>query len=200
VLATTDVEYLGVDMPTAYDPAQFDDDWRAGRPYQPFFCEENVWQLLRSGDLPAPAAAIFVTNARRTVAMWGQRAAATDPVVWDYHVVALLAQQRIILDLGDRERAAWPLADWLSHAFRIDTPARLQPRFRIVTAEQFLTTFSSDRSHMRDAAGRRLRAFPPWAAPFQATRGMNLPRFLDLADAIAGVVTDRAGLMALGPS
>ena len=185
-------------MATAFQPAHLDDAWRAARSYQAYFCEENVWQLLRNAELPAPAAAIFVTNARRAVAIWGQRAAVTDPIVWDYHVVAYVPRERIIVDLDDRERVAWPLADWLAHAFRKDTPASLQPRFRIVAAEQFLTTFSSDRSHMRDASGVPLRAFPPWAAPLQPNRGMNLPRFLDLADSIAGVVTDRAALISLG--
>jgi protein N-terminal glutamine amidohydrolase len=171
---------------------------RRSAAHQPCFCEENVWLLLDSGALPEPAAAVFVTNHARQVAMWGQRAARREPIVWDYHVVALLPKARIVLDLDDRERFAWPLADWLAHAFRTATPPAQQPCFRVVPQAAFLATFSSDRRHMRDATGRELQPFPPWPAPFRRELGHTLPRFLDLADDVAGVVTDADGLLKLG--
>ena len=179
----------------------FDADWHRARmasAYQPYFCEENVWRLLADGVVPEPAAALFITNRRRTVAMWGQRAATRDPIVWDYHVVALsLAGGGLVLDLDDRERAAWPLAEWLAHAFPVAVAGPHDPRFRIVPREPFLERFCSDRSHMRDAAGLPLQPFPAWPAPFDPQVGMTLPRFLDLDDPIAGTVTDRPGLLRL---
>lgn len=175
-------------------PTDLDDRWRRAQRYQPCFCEENVWHLLQTGDLPTPRAALFVTNRDRAVAMWGQRTG-PDPVVWDYHVVLLLPRHGVVVDLDDREAVAWPVATWLAHAFRADGEPQLQPRFRIVEAAEFLRVFSSDRSHMLDARGRPRRAFPAWPAPFDPARGMNLMRFVDLDDAIAGVVTDAAGLL-----
>lgn len=172
----------------------FSDAWRRAQPYQACFCEENVWQLLRGDALPKPAAAVFISNAARAVAMWGQRAAEVDPVLWDYHVVALLPEHGLIVDLDDRERAAWPVAEWLAHAFRAQARRDEQPRFRVVAGEVFLATFSSDRSHMRDLRGRELAPFPNWPAPYEPTRGMNLMRFVDVDDDIAGVVVDGAGL------
>lgn len=177
-----------------FDRAALDERWRAAQCYQPFFCEENVWQLLRTAELPAPRAALFVINHARSVAMWGQRAADVDPVLWDYHVVVLLPVHGVVVDLDDRERSAWSVRDWLPHAFRSARAAE-QPRFRSVPAAEFLRVFSSDRSHMRDAAGTPLRPFPKWPAPFQPGRGHNLPQFLDPDSAIAGVVTDAAGLL-----
>lgn len=171
------------------DPA-----WRARQRHQPFFCEENVWQLLRGDALPRPAAAVFITNADKTVAMWGQRATRVDPLVWDYHVVALLPGPGLIVDLDDREQAVWPVAAWLPHAFAGPVEAALRPGFRIVPAGEFLAVFSSDRSHMRDERGRERQPFPDWPAPWQPGRGMNLSRFLDLQDPIAGLVTDADGL------
>ncbi len=169
--------------------------WRQ-RAWQPFFCEENVWRLLADSALPEPGAALFVTNRTRTVAMWGQRAAGLDPIVWDYHVVALLQDAGLVVDLDDREQVARPLTDWLRHAFRAGIEPALQPHFRIVPRESFLATFSSDRSHMRDEAGRPRQPFPRWPALFRPELGMTLPRFLDLDDPIAGAVTDTPGLLA----
>lgn len=175
----------------------FDDAWRRARPHQPFFCEENVWRLLVDDALPRSSAAVLVTNRHRTVAMWGQRAAVRDPIVWDYHVVALVPGPATIVDLDDREQAAWPLPQWLTHAFPDEVAAEFSPRFRVVDRAAFLATFSSDRSHMRTPDGRERQPFPPWPAPFRRELGMTLPRLLDLDDPIAGVVVDRHGLAAL---
>lgn len=173
----------------------FDDAWRRAQDHQPFFCEENVLRLLQRTALPADAAAVFVSNDDRSVAMWGQRAASEDPIVWDYHVVALLPAHDLVVDLDDRRQVAWPRRAWLTHAFREPLEPRFRARFRIVPRGELLARFSSDRSHMRDLQGRPLHAFPAWPAPFDPQLGHTLPRFVDLADAIAGVVTDAAGLL-----
>lgn len=179
----------------------FDERWRARQKYHPFFCEENVWHLLRAADddLPSPRAALFVINEHRTVAVWGQRAATIDPIVWDYHVVVLLPDHGLVVDLDDRERTAWPVREWLPHAFRSPS-TRHAPRFRIVPAAEFLATFSSDRSHMRDAAGRPMQPFPRWPAPFLEVHGNNLQRFLAVDDPIAGRVVGAEELLTCRPT
>ena len=173
----------------------FDDAWRRAQDHQPFFCEENVLRLLQRAALPEDAAAVFVSNDDRSVAMWGQRATSEDPIVWDYHVVALLPAHDLVVDLDDRQQAAWPRRAWLAHAFREPLEPRFRARFRIVPRGDLLARFSSDRSHMRDLQGRPLHPFPAWPAPFDPQLGHTLPRFVDLADPIAGVVTDAAGLL-----
>jgi len=178
-------------------PAFGSDAWRRTCAHQPYYCEENVWRLFVDERLPEPGAALFVTNAARQVAMWGQRAAHQDPILWDYHVVALLPGRKVVVDLDDRERAVWPVRDWLRHAFRPWVEPELQPRFRVVPQAVLLATFSTDRSHMRGDDGTPTRPAPPWPAPFQPALGMTLPRLLDLGDASAGVVTDAGGLLAL---
>jgi hypothetical protein len=174
-----------------------DDTWRRAQRYQPYFCEENVWQLLQVDDLPQPRAALFISNAARAVAMWGQRAAPEGPVIWDYHVVLLLPTQRVVVDLDDCDALVWPVGDWLAHAFRPQTRRDEQPRFRVVDGAEFLATFSSDRSHMCDARGRPHAPFPAWPAPYAPERGMNLMRFVDVDDPIAGTVVDAMGLLRL---
>jgi hypothetical protein len=69
--------------------------------YTACYCEENalllVRRLLSTPPLPGPpqTAVLFITNPRRTCPVWWQRSAGEaklrrgEPVVWDYHVVAL---------------------------------------------------------------------------------------------------------------
>ncbi len=129
--------------------------------------------------------------------MWGQRAAEADPLFWDYHVVALLPQLGIVVDLDDRDAVAWPVASWLEHAFGPLTVPALRPLFRVVDEESLRATFSTDRSHMLSPDGTAGRPLPPWSPPWQASLGMTLPRFLAPKDDIAGVVVDDQGFLSL---
>jgi hypothetical protein len=182
---------------TLTGPAAFDERWRSAQRHQPFFCEENVWWLLTGDGLPRPRAAVFICNEEGGVAMWGQRAAAADPLIWDYHVVAALPRDGLIVDLDDRLRPAWPVADWLAHAFRLPGDHPLSPRFRVVDEEILRQTFSTDRRHMLDAWGGAVRPLPAWSPPYEPALGMTLPRFLNPRDDVAGVVVDADGLLAL---
>ena len=59
-------------------------------PYQPFFCEENIWSLIRMPRFAqVPCGALFISNKAHTVAMAGQKGADDGWIVWDYHVVLL---------------------------------------------------------------------------------------------------------------
>ena len=185
--------------------AVLDDDWAridARRLAQtPFYCEENVWQTLQDPALPVAVdarAAVFITNAARQVAMWSQRAAVVDPVVWDYHVVVLARGARggVVVDVDCTAGVVLPVVAWAQASFRDFVPAAARPRFRVVDAPTFLRTFSSDRSHMTDARGRPTKAPPPWPAPQNGA--MNLHRFIDLDDDIAGVVCELDDLFRLG--
>jgi len=171
--------------------------------YQPYFCEENVLQLLKSVDLLGyERRVVFISNANKTVAMWGQRAGRAEnpenPVVWDYHVVLLLPTEGLILDLDNREKFVWSIQEWLAHSFRNDISERFLPMFRVIPRIEFESKFSSDRSHMLNPeTGKPLQSFPPWDAPFNSSLGMNLMKWVEMdnsRDSIGGVVVDRNGL------
>jgi hypothetical protein len=180
----------------------------------PFFCEENVWRQLQSPSLPVPVDerfAVFISNRARKVAMWSQRAAAADPVVWDYHVVCLChgAAGAVVVDVDCTAGVVLPLASWAAVSFRPWAPTEVAPRFRVVHAPDFLRTFSSDRSHMLDAQGQPLKPPPPWPAPSPSSSSsssssslpapMNLMRFVDLDDDdIGGFVCDLDELLRFG--
>lgn len=130
--------------------------------------------------------------------MWAQRAAAVDPVVWDYHVVVVANDARgaVVVDVDCTAGAVLSLADWAAASFRDFVPAAARPLFRVVDAPTFLRTFSSDRSHMLDDSGRPVKVPPSWPAPVNGP--MNLMRFVDLDDDIAGFVCDLDHLLHFG--
>jgi len=157
--------------------------------YKPFYCEENVWHLASYRGLARRSCHVAIlSNQEQGVAMWGQRAAAEErqPVVWDYHVV-LLAEAAEgdgweVLDL-DCSRG-WPLTleEWLETSFPYgeEVPDEYVPAFRIMEAEVYRETLSSDRSHMRDDQGEWIKEPPPWSPILDRDRGMNLPDLIDM--------------------
>ncbi len=162
--------------------------------YQAFYCEENVWQLLHEPELAARRReALFIGNAGKQVALWQQRVAHPDPVIWDYHVVALI--DRAVWDLDTVLPVPCPLAEWLAATFLplAAEHAAFAPRFRLVELADLERTFASDRRHMKRARGW-IKPPPPWPPP---GRGHTLDRYLDLDDPIAGRVLGLDELRAL---
>ncbi len=163
--------------------------------YQPFWCEENVWHLCAEAGAPF---AVFVASTARACPMWAQRAG--DPVVWDYHVVALAPSAEGTWDVWDLDSTLGmpvPAGRWLDATFagHDGLRAEFRPWFRVVARDELLATFASDRAHMRDAAGGWQQAPPPWP-PIGAGRPSNLMRFVDMAAPFAGEVLDLAAFRA----
>lgn len=174
------------------------------RRYQPFYCEENIWWLLRDGPLGPIAWAVFITNPARQVAMWSQRSAPPDePLVWDYHVVAASHSPDgfRIWDLDSRRGAPLEALEWWASSFPFVTPPEFAPCFRVVSRDTMARRFASDRRHMRNSEGA-YKALPP-AWPCIQTEGEaspephSLPAFLDFeGHSELGPVHDRAGFRA----
>ena len=128
------------------------------------------------------------------MACWQQKAGVGGaPILWDYHVVlATHAVGWLIWDLDGR--LGYPIAarTWLDTTFPCPNlvPARFQPRFALIPADDFVSTFGSDRGHMRAADGTWQQPPPPW--PAIAGHGLTLAdalrrarRGLDLAEVTA---------------
>ena len=81
---------------------------------------------------------------------------------------------------------------YFRHSFSTDyfVPEEYRPHFRLLTAEEYIRHFSSDRSHMKDERGNWLQTPPVWEAPFQAELGMNLFQFVQMEDDFIGEVLD----------
>jgi hypothetical protein len=170
-------------------------------PYQPFYCEENVWLLAqdpRCGDGERLVA--LITGTEGHVAMWHQRPAEApgEPLLWDYHVV-LFARDATGWQAWDFEcDLGMPIAAplWLSSCFphQDRLPPRYRPRFRVIAASDYIATLRSDRSHMRGDDGTYTRTPPPWAPPGGGLDS-NLVQFVDLRQTFVGEVLDLDGLI-----
>ena len=157
------------------------------RLYQPFYCEENVWQLCRREQgSPGVRTAVFIANALGTFPMWHQRAGRGRPVFWDYHVIVLSHEPSRIWDLDTTLGMPVPALHYLRQSFHEAVPAPYLPLFRLVAADVFLEAFASDRAHMLDAEGRYREPPPPWP-PIGASPS-NLARFIDMEQPFLGEV------------
>ncbi len=166
---------------------------RRDLPYAAFWCEENVWHLCAHPRVAALERHVLVVSSRSgRVATWMQRAAERPewPVLWDYHVV-LLAHEGEAWQIWDLDTTLdLPVAAtrWLARSF---PPLRREhqafaPLFRVMRADLYRATLSSDRSHMRDESGRLRAAAPPWPAIMQGES--NLLRMTDMRDGWIGDV------------
>ena len=155
-------------------------------PYQAFWCEENVWHLAQQPETAGDERLVLVlTGAEGEMACWQQKAGLDGgPIAWDYHVVlATRGAGWRVWDLDCLVGCPLPAASWLASTFPHPelVPARFQPRFALFPAAEYVERFSSDRTHMRDAAGEWLKPPPPW----DAISGRASATPLTLADAIA---------------
>jgi hypothetical protein len=165
------------------------------RRYCPFYCEENVWWAAE--DVPPGSKVVFVSNAKRAVALCFQRAArdGIGPVVWDYHVILLVPgpgqaddDAWVVIDLDTTLGERVPATEYLDRTFLAleQLPPELHPRFRVIDAAEYRTRLSSDRSHMRREDGGWTAAPPAWDPIGDPPA--NLMRFVDLDDAFVGEV------------
>ena len=166
--------------------------------YTSHYCEENATLLAdRLRKLPGETRVVFVSNQRKQVPIWHQRAAAlpSKPVVWDYHVLAVHRSGSDstwnVFDLDST--LPWPCAvsDYIAAAFR---PGALREeyaqQFRVLGAAECIARFSSDRRHMLNTRaspedGPAIYLAPP--PPYAPLRGCDarseheLGSFLDFS-------------------
>ena len=174
-------------------------DVPAHLPYQPFYCEENIWQLCRHAQ-PGPGERLVavVTGYGGRCALWHQRTAevAGDAVLWDYHVMLFAGGPHWqVWDLDTDLGLPVPAAAYLDATFPAGPriPARFLPRFRLVDPADYRAHLRSDRSHMRGADGELTSPPPPWPPP-GGGRDTNLARFISGDGTVVGEVMGMSGL------
>lgn len=180
----------------------------------PCYCEENVWRLayrryhhISSSSRQRPASntndsnyyAVFISNERKQVPMFYQRAAESPEklCIWDYHVVLIGTQKdqsgrmHVLVYDVDTTLTPYPVSlnEYLEYTFSEQlstTKTYYAPIFRVIPASKYLQYFASDRSHMYNAHTRSWNATPP---PYQcimpsSTAKSNLQHFWNVSSKI----------------
>ena len=87
-------------------------------------------------------------------------------VVWDYHVILIKKENTgtLVYDLDTRLPFPCDFKLYTDKSFGDETNIlpEFHRMFRVVSGEEFLQSFSSDRRHMRDAEGRWQKPPPNW--------------------------------------
>lgn len=170
---------------------------RAAAMYCPFFCEENIWQLAKKMSAQTPelnnGSVLFFLSARSSDS-GGSYLAIRNQVAfevgttgfWDYHVVLLDSKEGLIYDLDTRLDCPVSAGQYFAQTFpsQSSLPTEVQTVVRSVPIQEYLERFSSDRSHMIDAAGEPCEPFPKWP-PIVADDPIWLNQYRSIVD-IAG--------------
>ena len=144
--------------------------------YTQYYCEENIWHLSQHSQFNGlQKYVVFISNENKRCLFWNQSAAGSRerPLWWDYHVVFMCKLDLwLVWDLDTMVGFPIPCSDYLQLTFGKHEwiPERQAPYFRVVEADQFISEFSSDRSHMRTEAGEWLAPPPPWPPILQGNQ------------------------------
>ncbi|KAL2612745.1 hypothetical protein R1flu_024437 [Riccia fluitans] len=154
--------------------------------YTACYCEENIYLLCKALGEQGVAApdlsdlfVVFISNDIQQAPFWRQRNSSGGPdgfIIWDYHVICIQktsgTDEALVWDLDTTLPLPVALSLYLKKALRPDillgkAYSRL---FRVVRASAYLSSFASDRRHMKTPEGR-WRALPPPYECIQAADG-----------------------------
>ena len=133
------------------------------------YCEENIWQLCRHPELAeTDTQVLIISNQAGNCSFWQQQSQPeSGPVCWDYHVVLLAFAngEWVVYDFDSKLDFPVSLGKYLEYTFKPEQmAANNAPFFKVFRGAYFTRTFSSDRSHMKDAAGNWIFQPPGWDA------------------------------------
>ncbi|XP_073535952.1 protein N-terminal glutamine amidohydrolase isoform X1 [Phyllobates terribilis] len=159
--------------------------------YTGCYCEENVWKLCEAIRERAPRAlpechTVFLSNSHKMIPIWKQKCGkGEDPVIWDYHVILLhdgSDGQRVIYDLDTVLPFPCPCDTYIKEALRSDDiiHKNFRRKLRVIPADEYLKTFASDRSHMKDANNEWRKPPPPYPCIKTSESSMNLDDFISM--------------------
>ncbi|OCT75000.1 hypothetical protein XELAEV_18033989mg [Xenopus laevis] len=159
--------------------------------YTSCYCEENVWKLCEYIRDHRPClleqfSAVFISNENKMIPIWKQKSAKGDgPVIWDYHVILLHESARdgnFVYDLDTILPFPSPCNTYIREALKCDSNIHcdFRRKLRVVGAHEFLQTFASDRSHMRDSSSNWTKPPPPYPCIQTAESTMNLDDFISM--------------------
>jgi hypothetical protein len=176
-------------------------------PYTSHYCEENTYKLIEKlyaeydidegEEEKTNVYAVFVSNPLKRTLVWMQRLSADDlerPVVWDYHVFAMTTsshpEKKLIIDYDSVLPYPCSSTEYILKAFRPQLALRPEfiQLFRVIPGREYLSRFSSDRSHMATSGLPE----PSWPhiCGSEAKSAMELPSLWTMSTDEIGVSSD----------
>ncbi|GIY44912.1 protein N-terminal glutamine amidohydrolase [Caerostris darwini] len=165
--------------------------------YTSCYCEENVWKICeyvknKQSSQISLCYAVFISNRNQSVPLWCQKSGTDENklAVWDYHVIFIYNASNdkgtLVFDLDSILPFPVPLEKYAPLTFQMDT--YLQPiyhrYFRVIPAEEFLQTFASDRSRMRNPDGSWKKEPPPYPCLSIPECSNNIDDFISMDPSI----------------
>ncbi|XP_060596139.1 protein N-terminal glutamine amidohydrolase-like [Ruditapes philippinarum] len=141
--------------------------------YTSCYCEENVWKLANevkekhSKEL-GNCFCVFISNESQSIPLWEQAPSQREDglVIWDYHVIFLHKAQdgSYIYDLDTKLDFPCMFSHYIDRGIQSCDKFKKEfhRQFRVIPADEFLSTFASDRSHMLDEDGKWLKTPPSY--------------------------------------
>lgn len=170
--------------------------------YSANFCEENIWHLCQNPELEGfSKKVIIVSNSNRNCPFRFQKSINGDEFVWwNYHVIlfAYQKQSNFIYDFDSTLSVPMTGKEYLQKTFQRHENWKETdlPCFKAIDSKDYLNSFTSDRSHMKDAEGNWLSAPPKWAS-IGKDGGLPLPSLLDFTDSSDQKIYNLDELMAI---
>lgn len=158
--------------------------------YTSCYCEENVWHLCNQVKNVCPERlpfcyAVFISNKDRKIPLWAQNAGKPPDnlVVWDYHVIFIYkaeTAESLVYDLDTVLEFPCSFNKYFHTAIQEETDFApgYHRCFRVISAETFLKTFASSRSHMRNADGNWISPPPNYPCIVTPECSDNLESFI----------------------
>lgn len=150
--------------------------------YTSCFCEENCYKLVERLLLRCSQHQVYVvlvTSRGKATPVWCQRSVKEgDYVLWDYHVLVLHCGGEIF-DLDSRLEFPSPALAYIDKSFKptASLPHEHEQLFRLIPGREYLSKFSSDRSHMKHLEADKFPAWPSICGP-SAASPHELPKLL----------------------
>jgi len=163
--------------------------------YTSCYCEENVWhlcQVIQTKERSHPMdhkdhmnhfLVVFISNPHEAIPLWKQKAGRCEEdwfVMWDYHVILIDKQDQLVYDLDTVLQFPCNFKEYFSQAIRPDSilNEKFHRHFRVIQAQDFLSTFASDRSHMKHPDGTWIKLPPSYPCIRTSESENNLKNFI----------------------
>ncbi len=134
--------------------------------YSPFYCEEKFWYLYNNPDFADfEKLVVIISNVQKKCVFYSQKLSSQNnhiPIIWNYHVILLVKWTSwLVYDFDTILPFPIITVEYTNKTSKNINSFMQQPKFRLISATDYIKEFSSDRSHMLQI-GKWIHQPPIW--------------------------------------